>query len=115
MKKYILTIVILTLLFMNACKETHKKERTKTTSTELVKKVDYDIVKSSFTDKDGNKLEMTFNNAKETATLNFKGETIQLVQQKAASGIWYKNDNYELRGKGEDVELIKDGKTVFKK
>ena len=35
--------------------------------------------------------------------------------KKPASGIWYKNDHYELRGKGEEIELTKDGKTVFKK
>jgi hypothetical protein len=37
-----------------------------------------------------------------------------LHAQKAASGIWYKNDLYELRGKGDNVELTKDGITVFK-
>ena len=55
-----------------------------------------------------------FNNTKATATLNFKGEIIELAQERAASGIWYKNDNYELRGKGNDIELKKDGKVVFK-
>ena len=113
MTKKILTIAILTALFINACKETPKQETAETTSTELVEKVDCDIVKSSSTDKDGKKLEMTFNNAKGKATLNFNGETIKLVAQKAASGIWYKNENYELRGKGNDIELKKDGNIVF--
>jgi hypothetical protein len=26
----------------------------------------------------------------------------------------YKNDQYELSGKGEQVELTKEGKTIFK-
>ncbi len=115
MTRKILTIAILTVLFINACKKTQKQETAETTLIESVKEVDDDIVKSSSTDKDGKKLEMTFNNTKGTATINFNGETIKLVAQKAASGIWYKNANYELRGKGNDVELTKDGKTVFKK
>lgn len=57
---------------------------------------------------------MTFNNTKNTATVVFNNETIELQGQKPASGIWYKNDHYELRGKGEEIELTKDGKTVFK-
>ncbi|MGB1207543.1 MAG: hypothetical protein ACPG5B_17975 [Chitinophagales bacterium] len=28
------------------------------------------------------------------------GEQIDLVAEKSASGIWYTNDTYELRGKG---------------
>lgn len=108
----ILTIVILAALFMNACKEP-KLKTADTTSTELVEKVDANISKRTSTDKDGKKLEMTFNNDEGTATLTFNGETIVLVAQKAASGIWYKNENYELRGKGNDIELKKDGNVVF--
>jgi hypothetical protein len=29
-----------------------------------------------------------------------------------ASGIWHKNDSYELRGKGKKIKLTKDGKTI---
>ncbi|MBJ7883135.1 lysozyme inhibitor, partial [Gelidibacter salicanalis] len=42
------------------------------------------------------------------------GEQINLVEEKAASGIWYKNDHYQLQGKGDSYELTKDGKIVFK-
>lgn len=73
-----------------------------------------DIVKTSIADKNGKKLEMTFDNSKNTATLLLDGETIELQGQKAASGIWYKNDHYELRGKGSENELLKDGKLIFK-
>lgn len=84
------------------------------TTTESVEKVDDGIVKSSSTDKDGKKLELTFNNTKGTVTPNFNGETIELIAQKSAKGIWYKNEHFELRRKGENVEFTKDGKTVFK-
>lgn len=113
MAKKILTIVMLTALFLISCKETPKQENAETTTTESVEEVADDIVRSSSTDKDGNKLEITFNNTKKIATLNFNGETVELVAQKSASGIWYKDENYELRGKGNDIELKKDGKIIF--
>ncbi len=58
-------------------------------------------------------MEMTFNNTKGTATIYFDGETIVMDQQRAASGIWYKNDHYELRGKGNDIQLTKDDNVIF--
>ncbi len=73
------------------------------------------IVQSSLKDKDGQTLDMTFNNTTNTAKIYLNGgEQIDLEGQTPASGIWYKNDKYELRGKGDSVELIKDGETVFK-
>ncbi len=110
-------IVIFLILFgftFNSCKESSQQENKETTAIETVDKPNDDIVKSTSTDKDGKKLELTFNNTKGTTTLNFNGETIELVAENAASGIWYKNDHYELRGKGDNMELTKDGKTIFK-
>ncbi|WP_188050538.1 MliC family protein [Flavobacterium sp. GP15] len=68
----------------------------------------------SLKDKNGQTLDLTFNNTENTvkAYLN-GGEQIDLVGEKPASGIWYKNDQYELRGKGDHLTLTKDGKTVF--
>jgi len=113
MTKKILTIAMLMALFLNSCKETPKRGNAEFTTTESVEKVDDDIVKISSTDKDGKKLEITFNNTNGTTSLNFNGEIIELVAQKSASGIWYKNEDYELTGKGNDIELKKDGKVVF--
>lgn len=73
-----------------------------------------EIIKNTLSDKDGKKLDVIFNNTKNTATILFNGETIELEGQKPASGIWYKNDHYELRGKGNENELHKDGKLIFK-
>lgn len=57
---------------------------------------------------------MTFNNTVGAvkAYLN-GGEQIDLVEEKAASGIWYKNDHYELIGKGNSYILSKDGDIIF--
>jgi membrane-bound inhibitor of C-type lysozyme len=111
MSKCLLSIAILTTLFVTSCKESPKNVTT--TPTETVEKIPDEIVKSSSIDKEGKRLEMTFNNTKNIATFNFNGETIEMVEQITASGMWYKNDHYEFTGKGNDVELTKDGKVVF--
>lgn len=113
MTKSILTIGVIAAFALTSCKETPKKENAEPTKTETVDSSNDDIETTTSTNKDGEKLEISFNNTKGTATLNFKGEIIELAQERAASGIWYKNDQYELRGKGNDISLKKDGETVF--
>ena len=112
MTRKFVKITLFTALFFTACTETAKKE-TADTTTGPTEKVDDDISKVTFTDKDGKVLELSINNTKGTATVLFNGEIIEMAEQKAASGIWYKNDQYELRGKGNDLDLLKDGKVIF--
>ena len=113
MIKKTLTILMLTVLFLSACKQSTKQENTETTRTETVENVADAITKTTSTNTDGEKLELIFNNTAGTVMLNFNNETIELVSQKPASGIWYKNNHYELRGKGNDLELKKDGNLIF--
>lgn len=110
MIKKILTLAVLTALILSSCTGTSKKENAETTTTETVTD---DIATISYVNEDGKELDVLFNNTKETATATFEGETIELDQQKSASGIWYKNDQYELRGKGNDIDLMKDGELIF--
>ena len=110
MTKTILTITLLSAFLLLSCTGSASKQDNAETTTENVAD---DIVTTTSTDKNGKELEITFNNTKRTATLNFEGETIELTQKRAASGIWYTNDQYELRGKGNDIELRKDGEVVF--
>lgn len=114
MRKTFIPMALLAALFLNACKETPKENTTESIQTENVENKADDIVKTSVLNKDGKTLEMVFNNTKGTATLNLNGETIKLNSEKPASGIWYKNEDYELRGKGNDIELQKNGEVVFK-
>jgi hypothetical protein len=65
-------------------------------------------------DNNGNLLKMVFVNSKNMVTLYFNNEVITLEGQRPASGIWYKNEEYELTGKGEQVTLSKLGKVIFK-
>ncbi|MBP7400679.1 MAG: lysozyme inhibitor, partial [Chitinophagales bacterium] len=75
MANKILVIAMLTVLFLNSCKETPTQESAENTTSETFKNGVDDIVTSTFTDKDGKKLELTFNNTKGTATLSLNGET----------------------------------------
>ena len=109
----ILTLAMLSAIFLNACKDKPKDENPETINVQSVETPADDIVTSNLTAKDGKELRMRFNNTKGTATVNLDGDTIVMYQERAASGIWYKNDHYELRGKGDDIQLIKDGHVVF--
>jgi membrane-bound inhibitor of C-type lysozyme len=112
MTKNVLAIAMLMVFLLASCNEASKNEKTAPT-TETTEKATDEIVTSTATDKTGRVLEMSFNNTNNTATLTFNGETIELAGQSPGSGIWYKNDRYELTGKGDDIELKKDGEIVF--
>ena len=118
MNKTILTLAMTSALFLTSCNETAKQESTEITTANKPAVdstiVSTDVIKTTSTDKDGKTLDMTVDPIKGVATVNFNGETIEMMQEKSASGVWFKNDTYELRGKGNDLELTKDGKVVFK-
>lgn len=110
MTKNILTIALISTLLMTACNEGPKQD---TTEIETMENTTDDIVNISSTDKHGENLDVIFNNTKGTATIQFKGETSELKEEKPASGFWYKNETFELSGKGNDMELKKGGIVVF--
>lgn len=114
MIKKTLTFALLTALILGSCKESTKKEDAEKTNTVSVENVSDIITKTTSTNNDGEKLDLVFNNTEGTvkAYLN-GGEQIDLIAEKAASGIWYKNNQYELRGKGNDITLKKDGKIIY--
>lgn len=111
MIKRILACGMLVAILFTSCKDNPKQDAIKSENTK--QRSSSELVTHSLTDTDGNTLKMSFDNAKGTVTLNFKGETIALTSEKPASGIWYKNEDYELRGKGNNIELKKGGVVVF--
>lgn len=111
MIRRIFVIGMLTATVFISCKDNKKQDNTDLTNTEQTSSDD--VVTQLLTNNDGETLEMSFNNSEGKATVNFKGESIDLEQERAASGIWYKNDHYELRGKGDDIFLKKDGEIIF--
>lgn len=130
-KKYIMIknifgITLLSVLLLTSCKQektnpdTNSEAAATTDSTasnlpakDSIATAATDIVKSTLKDSSGKTVEVTFDNSKDIAILVFNGESLELKGQRPASGIWYKNDHYELRGKGDDIQLSKDGKIVF--
>ncbi len=71
------------------------------------------IVKSSVTNQDGIRLDMTYNNTKRTARFVLKGENIDLKQDTTASGIKYSNIHFEFNEWHGEVTLKKDGAVIF--
>jgi membrane-bound inhibitor of C-type lysozyme len=71
------------------------------------------VITQNLKDKDGNAIQLIFDNNKDEVTINYKNETSVLKSQKAASGMWYKNDSYELRGKGNDLTLVKGNQIIY--
>ncbi|RYM33301.1 hypothetical protein ERX46_10170 [Brumimicrobium glaciale] len=113
MTKKILTMAMVSALILNSCNETTIKEKpqvnsetTSETNTEKVETI-------TSVDENGKELQLAFHNTEGKLTLTFDGETIVLLSEKPASGIWYKNGQYELRGKGNDIALKKDGEVIF--
>ncbi len=115
MTKQIFILASITVAtFLASCNQQQKQENTEGVKTEVTAKSSDDIVTQSLTDNAGNKLDMTFDNSKDIVTITFKGEKAELTAQKAASGIWYKNDHLELIGKGNDITFSKDDQVIFK-
>jgi len=108
-----LTVAMLVSILITSCKDNTKQNDTNINTIDQTTTASDNTVTVSKTDADDNTLDMTFDNSKDIATIKFNGDTAELTSQKPASGIWYKNDVYELRGKGNDVTLTKNGKVVF--
>lgn len=112
MKKTILSFVMISALFFTSCTEETATNNAEVTNEKTENKED--IVKTSSTNEQGNTLEMTFDNTKDIVTIEFEGITQELSSERPASGIWYTNDEYELRGKGDAIELKKGEEVIFK-
>ncbi len=108
MTKNILTIVSLTALIFTSCKDTPKQE-----NKETVEKTADEIIAGKETDKNGNVLEYSFNNTRNTATFKLNGETIEMVVDTMASGAHYKNDHYNYHEWHGKTTIEKDGKIIF--
>lgn len=113
MTKKILTIAMLAALVLVSCNQSQKvndqsKGQTEQAATD-------EIVTNSVTNKDGVKLDMTYNNTKGIATFVLNGETIELKADTTASGVKYSNNQYVYIEHQGEIELKKDGTVVFEK
>ncbi|WP_159038459.1 MliC family protein [Brumimicrobium mesophilum] len=123
MKNLILSLTVLGLISLTSCSENtnvksnnpspEKTKESRDINEDIKKEISDEIVVSTLFDDQGDTLKITFNNTKNIATISFEGNPVVLNGQPAASGIWYKNERFVLRGKGDKVELTKDGKVIF--
>ena len=59
------------------------------------------VVHTVYLCDNGERLSVDFDNPRQMATIrNSSGEAIDLYQERAADGIWYRASNVDLRGKG---------------
>jgi len=99
----------LIILFLSSCQHIEKARGRSSNHTEVMQ----EIIRHTVTDHQGRVLAMAFNNAKETATLVWQGETIELQQERMASGTKYSNATYELTEHKGELTLKKGGNVVF--
>ncbi|UVO51523.1 MliC family protein [Sphingomonas sp. SUN019] len=67
-----------------------------------------DRVTTRYRCDDGTAFTAVFDNRADAVTLRFgAGEVVRLPSERPASGIWYRNSRYELRGKGRNATLTR--------
>ena len=60
------------------------------------------VVHTVYLCDNGERLSVDFDNPRQMATVrNSSGEAVDLYQERAADGIWYRASNHDLRGKGD--------------
>lgn len=69
------------------------------------------VIRAVYLCEDGDRLSVDFDNPRQMATArNSKGEAVDLYQQRAADGIWYRSSTHELRGRGALASWTADGR-----
>jgi membrane-bound inhibitor of C-type lysozyme len=69
------------------------------------------VIRTVYLCNNGERLTVDFDNPREMATVrNSNGEAVDLFQERAASGLWYRASGYELRGEGVMARWTGDGR-----
>ena len=69
------------------------------------------VIRTVYLCNNGERLSVDFDNPREMATVrNSSGEAVDLFQERAASGLWYRASGYELRGEGVMAVWTADGR-----
>lgn len=97
----------------DAVRERAEKAQTarRRTGAELQTRALNRIIRTVYLCNNGERLSVDFDNPREMATVrNSKGEAVDLFQEQAASGLWYRASGYELRGEGVMATWTADGR-----
>lgn len=74
------------------------------TGAEIQERIAHRLVRAEYACLNGERLSVVFDNAREMATVRMiDGTAVDLRQERAADGIWYLADAYELRGVGREA------------
>ncbi|MNE70494.1 Membrane-bound lysozyme-inhibitor of c-type lysozyme [compost metagenome] len=69
------------------------------------------VIRTVYLCNNSERLSVDFDNPRQMATVrNSSGEAVDLFQERAASGIWYRASGYELRGKGVQATWTADNR-----
>lgn len=69
------------------------------------------VIRTVYLCNNSERLSVDFDNPRQMATVrNSSGEAVDLFQERAADGIWYRASGYELRGKGVQATWIADNR-----
>lgn len=69
------------------------------------------VIRTVYLCDNSERLSVDFDNPRSMATVrNSSGEAVDLFQERAADGIWYRSSAYELRGKGVLATWSADGR-----
>lgn len=69
------------------------------------------VIRAVYLCNNSERLSVDFDNPRQMATVrNSSGEAVDLYQERAADGIWYRASGYELRGRGAMATWSADGR-----
>ncbi len=69
------------------------------------------VIRTVYLCNNGERLSVDFDNPRQMATVrNSTGEAVDMHQERAATGIWYRASGYELRGEGVMANWSADGR-----
>ena len=69
------------------------------------------VIRTVYLCNNSERLSVDFDNPRQMATVrNSSGEAVDLFQERAADGIWYRASGYELRGKGVQATWTADNR-----
>jgi len=80
------------------------------TGAEIQSRVMNRVIRTVYLCNNGERLSVDFDNPRQMATVrNSSGTAVDLYQERAADGIWYRASGYELRGVGAMATWSADG------
>jgi hypothetical protein len=97
----------------DAVRERAEKAQTarRRTGAELQERALNRVIRAVYLCNDSERLSVDFDNPRQMATVRTSnGQAVDLHQERAADGIWYRASGYELRGRGVMATWSADGR-----